>query len=249
MFEIDKKKLGAFILELRKEKGYTQKELAEQLYISDKAISKWEHGVSIPDTTLLIPLAELLGVTVTELLMYQRIEPAASINTDKVEDIIKTAITYTDTEQTNNTGSKKQWCMAYILCLLICFIELIYTKLYFDHDLLIIVIITAIMGGYFCLFAKEKLPVYYDENHINIFSDGILRMHIPGIALNNTNWPHIIHVIRIWTVIALASLPLLTAIIYDFFSETIWHQGFTTLILLFVAGFVIPIYIVGKKYQ
>lgn len=73
--------------------------------------------------------------------------------------------------------------MAYILCLLICFIELIYTKLYIDHDLLTIVIITAIMGGYFCLFAKENLPVYYDENRINIFSDGILRMHIPGIAL------------------------------------------------------------------
>ena len=39
MFEIDKKKFGAFVAELRKEKGYTQKELAEKLFISDKAIS------------------------------------------------------------------------------------------------------------------------------------------------------------------------------------------------------------------
>ena len=42
MFEIDKQKFGAFIAELRKEKGMTQKELAEKLFISDKAVSKWE---------------------------------------------------------------------------------------------------------------------------------------------------------------------------------------------------------------
>lgn len=46
MFNIDKQEFGAFIAMLRKEKGITQKELAEQLFISDKAVSKWETGVS-----------------------------------------------------------------------------------------------------------------------------------------------------------------------------------------------------------
>lgn len=46
MFEIDKERFGAFLLELRKEKGYTQKQLAEKLFVSDKAVSKWERGVS-----------------------------------------------------------------------------------------------------------------------------------------------------------------------------------------------------------
>lgn len=46
MFEIDKERIGAFLLELRKEKGYTQKQLAEKLFVSDKAVSKWERGVS-----------------------------------------------------------------------------------------------------------------------------------------------------------------------------------------------------------
>ena len=46
MFQIDKQKFGAFVAELRKEKGYTQKELAQRLLISDKAVSKWETGVS-----------------------------------------------------------------------------------------------------------------------------------------------------------------------------------------------------------
>ena len=46
MFEIDKKKFGAFIAAVRKEKGFTQKDLAQQLFVSDKAVSKWETGVS-----------------------------------------------------------------------------------------------------------------------------------------------------------------------------------------------------------
>lgn len=46
MFEIDKVKFGAFVAQLRKEQGMTQKELAQKLYISDKAVSKWETGVS-----------------------------------------------------------------------------------------------------------------------------------------------------------------------------------------------------------
>lgn len=46
MFELDKQKFGAFVAARRKEKGLTQKELAQQLFLSDKAVSKWERGVS-----------------------------------------------------------------------------------------------------------------------------------------------------------------------------------------------------------
>ena len=46
MYSIDKKQFGAFVARLRKEKGYTQKELAARLFVSDKAVSKWETGVS-----------------------------------------------------------------------------------------------------------------------------------------------------------------------------------------------------------
>ena len=47
MFEIDKERFGAFVAQLRKEKGLMQKELAQMLYVSDKAVSKWERGLSI----------------------------------------------------------------------------------------------------------------------------------------------------------------------------------------------------------
>ena len=46
-YELDKQALGSFLAQLRKEKGWTQKDLAERLYLSDKAVSKWERGESL----------------------------------------------------------------------------------------------------------------------------------------------------------------------------------------------------------
>lgn len=59
---MDNEKFGEFIKKLRKEKGITQKELGEKLNITDKAISKWERGLSFPDITMLNILAELFSV-------------------------------------------------------------------------------------------------------------------------------------------------------------------------------------------
>lgn len=61
-------KIGPFIRQLRKDRHMTQKELASRLNVTDKAVSKWELGTSLPDVALLLPLAEALGVSVTELL-------------------------------------------------------------------------------------------------------------------------------------------------------------------------------------
>ena len=64
---MDKIQLGAFIAENRKALGMTQKELAARLHVTDKAVSKWERGLSYPDVTLLEPLAEVFGLSLTEL--------------------------------------------------------------------------------------------------------------------------------------------------------------------------------------
>ncbi len=69
---MDNQRIGAFIRELRKEKDMTQKDVAEQLHITDRAVSKWERGLCSPDISLLEPLAELLGVSVGELLRGER---------------------------------------------------------------------------------------------------------------------------------------------------------------------------------
>lgn len=65
-------KIGKFIKTLRKEKGLTQQELGNILYVTDKAVSKWERGLSLPDITILKELAKTLDVDVSEILNGER---------------------------------------------------------------------------------------------------------------------------------------------------------------------------------
>jgi len=65
---MDAKKTGSFICLNRKRQGLSQKELADRLHISDKAISKWERGLSFPDISMLIPLSETLEISLYDLL-------------------------------------------------------------------------------------------------------------------------------------------------------------------------------------
>ncbi len=69
-----KEQLGAFIAKNRRDQGLTQRDLAERLHITDKAVSKWERGLSYPDVTLLEPLAEVFGLGVEELVACRRAE-------------------------------------------------------------------------------------------------------------------------------------------------------------------------------
>ncbi|MCI8496783.1 MAG: helix-turn-helix domain-containing protein [Clostridiales bacterium] len=65
---MDCKKTGGLIVKLRREKGMTQKQLADQLHISDRTISKWERGLGCPDVSLLHELADLLGANIEKIL-------------------------------------------------------------------------------------------------------------------------------------------------------------------------------------
>ena len=62
------KTFGAFLARMRKERGMTQTELAEQLHVTDKAVSRWERGVGLPDINLLEPLAQALGISLANLM-------------------------------------------------------------------------------------------------------------------------------------------------------------------------------------
>lgn len=71
---MDQIKTGKFIASLRKEKEMTQKQLAEKLGISDKTVSKWETGKGTPEVSLMLPLCELLNISVNELLSGERLD-------------------------------------------------------------------------------------------------------------------------------------------------------------------------------
>ena len=71
MYQISNEKFGLFVTELRKKKNLTQKDLAEKLYVSDKTVSKWERGLSMPNVVLLIPIADAVKLGVRdEVMMY-----------------------------------------------------------------------------------------------------------------------------------------------------------------------------------
>ena len=74
------KDTGALIAQLRKEQGLTQKQLADQLHISDRTISKWERGAGFPDVSLLEPLADALHCSVVSLLEGRLVEEPAEID-------------------------------------------------------------------------------------------------------------------------------------------------------------------------
>lgn len=81
---MDAKQLGSFIADRRKELGMTQAELAKKLHVTDKAVSRWERGVGLPDINSMEALAEALQVGLVELMRAQR-NPDETISTREAE--------------------------------------------------------------------------------------------------------------------------------------------------------------------
>ena len=94
---MDAKVTGCFIAQLRKELGLTQKELAEKLEVTDKAISRWETGKGLPDTSLLKPLAEIFGVSVGELLSGKRMDDSKIKS--QADHIILESLSYEESQE------------------------------------------------------------------------------------------------------------------------------------------------------
>ena len=88
MYQINNEKFGQFLAEVRKEKHMTQKDLANKLFVSDKTVSNWERGNSMPNVILLIPIADVLSITVTELLQGKQIKENKTLNSNDVEALV-----------------------------------------------------------------------------------------------------------------------------------------------------------------
>ena len=83
---MDQLKIGKFIADCRKRKNLTQMQLAEKLGITDKAISKWERGIAMPDSSIMLKLCDILGISVNELLSGEKI--SMENNSQKNEQLL-----------------------------------------------------------------------------------------------------------------------------------------------------------------
>lgn len=108
---MDTEQFGRFIAGQRKAKGYTQKELAEKLGVTDKAISRWENGHGYPDIVLLEPLAEELEISIVEL-MHSQLRKDTDPAPQKAEEAVSNAI---DITISNRKLERKTILLIYII--------------------------------------------------------------------------------------------------------------------------------------
>lgn len=146
----------------------------------------------MPDVSLLLPLAELLGVSVTELLEGRRLEEAA-IPASEVEVLVKKALTLPTEPAEVRKGRVKKYLPVYLACNVLGAVEAlavwrlgwVSTKL--ETMLLLGCIFGVVFGAYFFFWTEEVLPRYYDENRISHIEQGVFRMNVPGVSFNNRN--------------------------------------------------------------
>ncbi len=121
---MDNNKFGNFIIQLRKEKGLTQQQLAEKLYITDKAVSKWERGLSFPDITLLKSLADVLEVNISELINCEKGNEEDIDIQKEIDQAVK------NIEKIRKEKNKKRILIISISTILIIFIGYLSLKYY-----------------------------------------------------------------------------------------------------------------------
>ena len=93
---MDQAKIGAYLKELRKEKGITQEELAEKLGVSGRTISRWETGFNMPDISLLVEIAEFFDVSIPEIIKGER--KSENMN-EEVKEVAETMSDYAKVEK------------------------------------------------------------------------------------------------------------------------------------------------------
>ncbi len=97
-------KIGKFIAECRRNKNLTQLQLAEKLNITDKAVSKWERGIALPDTSIMLELCDILSINVNELLRGEKsMQNDKQTNEQLLLDMAK------ELELKNKTVWKSMW--------------------------------------------------------------------------------------------------------------------------------------------
>lgn len=212
MYEIDNEKLGNFIVQLRKEKHWTQKELAED----------------------------------------------AVLGKEEVERLVTRSVDMSVNDRTMQQAGRKRVKLVYMVTLCVVIAELLLlwksgmsVAEMFLNNVFTVEILMLIFGGWFCFFAKEKLPTYYDENKINFVSDRVFRMNMPGLHFNNSNWPHILEAMRVWTLAVAMVYPIIVHLLVSVSYRMRFDVQDVLTILMFPILFslMIVVYGVGKKYE
>lgn len=179
---MDQIKIGKFIASCRKEQGLTQAALAEQLGISDRAVSKWETGRSMPDTGIMLDLCDILKINVNELLSGEKIMDSSY---DKHAEENLLAMRH-EVEEKNKQLLRCEYLIggpATVAGLLICFIASFVTMPTALRISLIVFALLMILVVAFIAVGIEQKAGYYEcqhchDRHVPTYWQTNLAMHI-----------------------------------------------------------------------
>ena len=179
--KVEIKKIANFIKKRRKELGMTQVELADKLFVTEKAVSRWETGRGTPDISLLIPLSKVLGVSVSELLNGEE---------SKSDRIVEKVIEYSEVSQKNKYGlGFKFTVICYIISILLF---LIYLRFEYDPNIELnyfIRLLMVVIASLLIIFGNIIYGNYYvdkieDKNRVAKFSMSIVFIYYVILLFN-----------------------------------------------------------------
>ena len=172
--QLDAATLGAFVARVRAERGLTQRQLAERLYVSDKTVSKWERGLSLPSVPLLVPLAGALGLSISELMACEEAPHEESLGRADADRLIAASLDLSGAELTGRQRALRFVAFAAATTAW----GMLTARVVFSRNLDLLIsglADPAVAGGFlmlvalawFSFFCHETLPGYYDENRIS----------------------------------------------------------------------------------
>lgn len=176
------KETGLFIKERRKEKGLTQEELAREILVSEKTISKWECGNGFPDTSLILPLCKALEISANELLSAKRIDEKKY----KEEAEKNLLILQAEKEKSDRLSLATEWIigifsviMILVPCILVAYVQF---ALWAKILTMVAGFVLGFVGFFFCIIIEAKAGYYECEichhKHIPKYSDIIWAVHM-----------------------------------------------------------------------
>ena len=175
------------------------------------------------------PLADILGVTVAELLKGERIH--AALEPQEMDELLGKTIHLSDNQKHVHSGFHKMWYLFVLGFSILEFGILIWQDVnLIQKDIFVLEALFALFGAWFCLFAKEQLPTYYDENELHYVSDGVFRMNIPFIRI-------------------LGSMILFPVVSFLLVTAGLWESSQKAVTLIWVFGLFGTILGTGKYYE
>lgn len=178
---MDAKKIGHFLKALRKENGLTQEELAEELNVSGRTVSRWETGTNMPDLSTLMAIAELYQVEIREILNGEKEGMQMNKKSEETKDTLSAIADYGDAEKEKAMAiGKTAFGMMFVCCAVVTVIQMAMTG-----DLLLVAgeTVTLILGGILYILLMAYNGVWDKGSRVKstLLHDAVISMVCSGI--------------------------------------------------------------------